>query len=421
MKILHTSDWHLGKRLDAFSRIDEQRAVMDEICALADAYAVDAVLVAGDLFDTINPPIEATELLYKTLKRLACNGQRAVIAIAGNHDSPDRIEAPDPLARECGIFFTGYPHSQTHPVKTDGGVQTLRTDHGFAEIKLPHCKAPLRIIATPYANEIRLRTYLGVENSDEALRNVLRLHWQVLADKYCDTQGVNILTTHLFMVKEGAERPEEPDDEKPILYVGGASPVFSSDVPVAMQYAALGHLHRLQTVDGQPCPLVYAGSPLAYSFSEADQEKFVVLVDAEPNRQATVTPIPLRQGMKLVRKRFTDVDDATAWLSANPDLYVELTMATDGYLTAEERQRLFGAHQHIVTLIPEVINAHASGPAHNPIDLSQSMEALFTDYFRHKHQGQEPGVELLNLFREVLGESGEDKENKKMIRHETDR
>ena len=99
MKILHTADWHLGKKLETIPRIEEQKTVLEEICEIADREAVHAVLVAGDLFDTFNPSSEAEELLYKTLKRLSKNGRRAVIAIAGNHDSPKHIEAPDPLAR----------------------------------------------------------------------------------------------------------------------------------------------------------------------------------------------------------------------------------------------------------------------------------------------------------------------------------
>jgi exonuclease SbcD len=404
MRLLHTSDWHLGKRLDAFTRIEEQRAVMDEICQIADQQNVDAVIVAGDLFDTINPPIEATELLYKTLKRLANNGQRPVIAIAGNHDSPDRIEAPDALARECGILFVGLPHSTIAPIKIDGGFETLRLDKGFCELKLPNSITPLRIITTPYANEIRLRTYLGHEESEEALRNVLREHWQTTANNYCDDKGVNILTTHLFMVKEGAPLPDEPDDEKPILYVGGASPIYSADIPESIQYVALGHLHRMQTIDTKPCPVVYTGSPLAYSFSEANQTKFVAIVDVEPMGETVVTPIQLTQGLSLVRKRFTDVDEAVNWLMDHPHFYVELTMATDNYLTAEERKRLFEAHQHIVALIPELTSGNSTITNHKSIDLGQSMEELFADYFRHKHQGQSPSTELMDLFKEVLSD-----------------
>ena len=112
MKILHTADWHLGKRLDRFSRLEEQVLVMNEIVEIADEQKVDMVLIAGDLFDNFNPSVEATELFYKTLKQLSLNGKRPVIAISGNHDSPNFIDAPNPLARECGIILIGHPNTK---------------------------------------------------------------------------------------------------------------------------------------------------------------------------------------------------------------------------------------------------------------------------------------------------------------------
>jgi exonuclease SbcD len=130
MRILHTSDWHLGKRLENFTRLEEQQSVLSEICEIADSEKVDAVIVAGDLFDTFNPPVEAIDLFYKTLKRLSNNGKRAVIAIAGNHDSPDRIEAPDPLARECGIFFAGYPASVIPVLELESGLKVIQSEPG---------------------------------------------------------------------------------------------------------------------------------------------------------------------------------------------------------------------------------------------------------------------------------------------------
>jgi exonuclease SbcD len=105
LRILHTADWHLGKKLDHFSRLEEQKLVMAEICDIADAQNVDVVIVAGDLFDTFNPPAEAQDLFYKTLFRLTNNGKRAVVAIAGNHDMPERVEAPNPLAEMNGIIL----------------------------------------------------------------------------------------------------------------------------------------------------------------------------------------------------------------------------------------------------------------------------------------------------------------------------
>lgn len=257
MKLLHTSDWHLGKHLNNYERHREQQAVLQEICDIADRERVDAVIVAGDLFDGFNPPIESVDLFYKTLKRLANNGKRAVIAIAGNHDSPDRIEAPDPLARECGILFVGYPHTATPSFELETGLNVSQTDKGFVELRLPDCQEPLRLLLTPYANELRLKTYLGNTPTDsdadkassatteaateEALRGVLQQHWTALANRYCDNKGVNVLVTHLFVAKQGDDLPEEPEDERPILHVGGAQVVYTDSIPRQIQYTALGH------------------------------------------------------------------------------------------------------------------------------------------------------------------------------------
>ena len=408
MKLLHTSDWHLGKRLEDFSRLKEQQAVLQEICEIADREQVDAVLVAGDLFDTFNPPTEAVDLFYKTLKRLSNNGRRPVIAIAGNHDSPDRTEAPDPLARECGIIFAGYPNSVVSPFELESGLKVLRSEEGFLELKLPGIEAPLRILLTPYANEFRLKTYLGQENSEEELRTVLQEKWQELAAKYCDASGINMLVTHLFVVKKGDALPEEPTDEKPILHVGGAQVIYTENIPKQIQYTAIGHLHRMHRVDSAPCPVYYSGSPLSYSFAEANQKKFVLVIDAEPEKLVTITEIELTKGRKLLRKRAEGIDEALLWLTENPDSLVELTMVTDTYLTAHERKQLSAAHNGIIAIIPEVKDVSDLVDGNNKsIDLTKTMEDLFVDYFRHKNKGQEPNEEIMKLFAEVLAEEEE--------------
>lgn len=404
MKLLHTSDWHLGKRLDDFPRMEEQQAVLQEICEIAEREQVDAVIVAGDLFDTFNPPTDAVDLFYKTLKRLTNNGKRPVVAIAGNHDSPDRIESPDPLARECGIIFSGYPNSVVAPFALETGIKVLQSSEGFLELQLPENDIPLRIIQTPYANEFRLKTCFGLENSEEELRTVLEQKWKGLADKFCDQKGVNILLTHLFMVKKGDEMPEEPSDEKPILHVGGAQAVFTENIPEQIQYTALGHLHRMHKVTSKARPVYYSGSPLSYSFGEADQTKYVMLVNVEPGKIATVQEVALSKGKRLLRKRAEGTEDALHWLAENQDCLVELTLVTDTFLTATERKQLNAAHAGIVAIIPEVTNAdELTNSSQKKIDLTRSMEELFVDYFKHE-KGQEPNKEILNLFTEILAE-----------------
>lgn len=405
MKILHTADWHLGKRLHEFSRIEEQREVLEEICQIAEEQDVDAVLIAGDLYDTFNPSNEAIELFYKTLHRLAAGGRRAVIGIAGNHDSPDRVDAPDPLARACGIVLVGRPKATVKECKLESGLEMLHSEPGFVSLQLPGIPYPLRLLLTPYASEATMRQHLGEEDKEEELRQVLQSHWQELADKHCNDQGVNILMAHLYVMEKGGPKPEEDTEgEKPILHMGGAQAIYTENFPEQMQYVALGHLHRYQFVSKKPCPVIYSSSPLAYSFSEAHQPKFVMLLEAEPGKPIQTTPIRLEKGRTLVRKEFSDTETALQWLHENPNTFVELTLLSDTYIDAPSKKALLKAHDGIVGIIPKITASQENGDLQGKkIKLQQSREELFRDYFQHR-KGQDPNDELMTLFREIIQE-----------------
>lgn len=406
MKILHTADWHIGKKLDNFSRLEEQRLVLEEICEIAEREAVDAIVIAGDLFDNFNPSSEATELLYSTLHRLSGNGTRAVIAIAGNHDSPERIQVPDALAKVCGILFVGFPNTEVKPFCTQGEVDIVKTAPGFIEINLPNAAFPLRVLHTPYANEQRLKTFLGVEESEEALRVHLQQHWQQLADEHLDNQGFNLLATHLFVMQKGGPMPEEPDDERPILHIGGAQAIYTENFPKQVHYIALGHLHRFHQVDKVPAPAVYSSSPLAYSFSEANQTKYVILIEAEAGKLVGYKPVELLKGKKLRRKSFHSIDEAIEWLAEHQEDLIELTIISDNYLEASDKKRLMDAHSGIIQIIPQIKKSEVADTS-SEVDLSLSMEKLFQEYFKTKNKGQEPSEGLMEVFREVLGTEGE--------------
>lgn len=402
MKILHTADWHLGKKLDNFSRLEEQKAVLAEICEIADKEDVDAVIIAGDLYDTFTPPTEAVTLFYKTVKKLAKNGRRAVVAIAGNHDSPDRIEAPEPLALECGIFLLGFPYSQIQPFELETGLTVTKSEKGFLELKLPNQATPLRLILTPFANELRLKTYLGMDNREEELSKLLEQKWQSLADKYCDNQGINMLVAHLFMIKKGEDMPDENlDEEKSILYVGGSQALYSSQIPKQIQYVALGHLHGKRIVDTEPCPIVYSSSPLTYSFSDRSPKKYVMLIEAEADKVVNYKAIPLTQGKALKKGKFESVEEAIIWLKVNQETLVEITIISDHYLTAVERRQLHDSHTGIKAIIPQV-RVQGSEKYDLPlVDLDKDRTELFRDYFRHKNN-QEPNEGIMDLFKELL-------------------
>ena len=403
MKILHTADWHLGKKLEGYSRLEEQKTVLEEICEIAEQEEVDTICIAGDLFDTPNPSIEALELFYLTLKRLTRGGTRPVIGISGNHDSPDRIEAPDPLARANGIILVGYPQSRVKPFELESGLKVLQSEPGFLELQLPHVSYPLRLILSPYANEVRLKTYLGEGEEGKALQELLSQNWAQLATSHCDEKGVNLLLAHLYMTNGGEEeKPEEDEQEKSLLAVGGTQEIFSSQLPPGLHYAALGHLHGPWILRKTPYPVAYSSSPLYYSFGDASPFKCVHIVEAEPGKPTQLKQVKLRNVWPLVQQSFENLSDAQQWLDANQENWVEITLQTDSYLKAEERKALLDLHPRIVRIIPQFTHPEllrfSTG---KEIDLNQRIESLFLDFFEFK-KGVPPNETLKKMFKEIL-------------------
>jgi len=408
MKIMHTSDWHLGKRLGEFSRLEEQKEVLDEICSISDLEKVQMVLIAGDLFNSYNPSVEAMELFYQTLKRLSDEGKRAVIAIAGNHDMPERIEAPNPLAKECGIILSGLPHSIASPFYLSSGLRITDSGPGWVQLKIPQVEVPVNLLLTPYANEFRMRTYLGSENQDETLREILSNKWHRNLHEIANNQSVNILIAHLYMISNEGEPLEEPlDEEKPILTPGGASAVFTRQLPLDLHYVALGHLHRRHTLDGCAFPVVYCGSPLSYSFSEAFQNKSVEIIEALPNLTTKHYSIGLTKGKRLVRKKFDSPEEAFQWLPHHTDCLLEMTLHTDMYLNAEITNHFHRLHPGIVQIIPEFPEeSNLKEKEEIAPDPTGEIMELFKDYFRSIKQVP-PDEETLDIFREIIANEGD--------------
>lgn len=400
MKILHTADWHLGKKLEGISRYEEQRDVLHEISNIADREEADAILIAGDIFDNYNPSNEAIELFYKTVHRLSKNAERIVLVIAGNHDSPDKIEAPEPLALINGIFFLGYPDSVINKIELDSGIKISRSEPGFAEFILSGKSKKLRVIFTPFANEYRLRKALDFNDNEKHFESILTERWNELATKYCDKNGVNILLSHHFFIDKNNKPVESPDEEKPIIYVGGTQSVDVANIPEQIDYAALGHLHKFQQIGDKA--VYYSGSPLSYSFAEAGQDKFVVLADFSQDK-LNVKKILLSSGKKLLRKRFENTEEAVLWLQDNTSCLIELTIRTDKFISSEDRKKLNQTHPGIVALHPELRTIIEGMDFRSEIDTGKSMEEQFSDYFRYK-KNVALDDRILDLFREIISE-----------------
>ena len=164
----------------------------------------------------------------------------------------------------------------------------------------------------------------------------------------------------------------------------------------------MGHLHRFQNIDKNDQPVVYSSSPLAYSFSEAGQEKKIIIIDAEPNKNVIVNPVTLNSGKPLIRKKFDDIDLTVQWLNENPYALVELTLVSNTFLSATDMKRIHEAHDGIVHIIPVVNQSSQSQEDLKEIvSLDKDIHVLFNDFFKSKY-GQDPNEEIQDLFKEVL-------------------
>jgi exonuclease SbcD len=301
MRILHTSDWHVGKTLKGHSRLDEQREVLREIVRIAREQAVDAVLIAGDLYDTAAPSAEAQKLVIRTLMALAGTGAE-VLAIAGNHDHPGTLDAYRPLAGAAGITLVG-----TVRTAANGGVVefTARSTGERATV------AVLPFLSQRYAvRAAELVTNTPAQNTneyDQQLRDILRSLTAGFRD-----DAVNLVMAHLTVLNGkmgGGERQAQS-----IFEYAVPATIF----PIEAHYVALGHLHRRQRM-AAPCPVHYCGAPLAIDFGEQENTPVVCLVEAAPGTPASVTDIPITAGRRLRTLRGTVAELAVLAESVGED------------------------------------------------------------------------------------------------------
>jgi exonuclease SbcD len=240
MRWLHTADWHLGRTLYGHSRRREQEQFLDELVALA--ADVDAVLIAGDVYETANPPIEAEELLFDALARLGDGGRRAVVVIAGNHDSPDRLRAAAPLATRHGVWGGRAARRGAAGAARAGGGRVRGPRPGPARPRAAHRRAGWWVAALPYPSEARLRQVLsaGLDDRDRQAAYEERVAAVLAAQaERFRPDAVNVVVSHLAVrecMPGGSER----------ALVGGAWQVSGRVFPARADYVALGHLHLAQ-------------------------------------------------------------------------------------------------------------------------------------------------------------------------------
>ena len=276
MKILHTSDWHLGRTLYGRKRYEEFEAFLAWLAETIREREIDALLVAGDVFDTSTPSHRAQELYYRFLCRVVASHCRHVVVIAGNHDSPSFLNAPKELLKALNVHVVGNASDCL-----EDEVLVLRNAQDAPE---------LIVCAVPYLRDRDIRTVEAgesVEDKERKLTDGIRAHYAAvttLAEQKRAELGGDIPVVGMGHLFTAGGQTVDGDGVRE-LYVGSLAHVTAQSFPASFDYLALGHLHIPQMVSGT-ATMRYSGSPLPMGFGEAKQQKSVVLVDFYPQRNA---------------------------------------------------------------------------------------------------------------------------------------
>ncbi|WP_030978943.1 exonuclease SbcCD subunit D [Streptomyces sp. NRRL S-1824] len=344
MRFLHTSDWHLGRRFHGEDLIDAQSAFLDHLHRIARTEQVDAILVAGDIYDRAIPSLDAVRLFNRALHQLA-DLDVPIIMISGNHDSAHRLGVGSGLFARAGI------HLRTDPATCDVPVLLEDTD------------GPVAVYGVPYLEPSMVRAHLDAEAASHRAVLTAALD-KIHADLTKQPDGTrSVVVAHAFVTPGTGETQDLNELEESIserdISVGGVAHV-GADVFAGIDYVALGHLHGPQRVTDR---IHYSGSPLAYSFSEAAHTKSFTLVDLHPGAAPTLTrrPCPVPKRLERVTGFLDDLLTSPAYEPLK-DVWLEVTLADTAW-PYEAMARLRRRFPHTVSLKhdPAIIPSQGTG------------------------------------------------------------
>lgn len=417
MRLIHTSDWHLGHKLHNQSRHEEHVVFLDWLVEQVTAHDVDALLVAGDVFDAPNPPAEAIKLLYDFLHKLhAAAPHLQTVIIGGNHDSAQRLEAPQRLLSSFNVHIVGAlsPH------------EPLDLDHTLIPLHDKRGARAAWVVAIPYLRPSDLPNLTPRPDNHlvEGVREVYRLALERVAARRGPGEGV-VVMGHCFMV---SGRVSE-DSERRIL--GNHQHALPLDLfPMDVSYVALGHLHYAQALKGVE-KIRYAGSPIPLSLAERDYQHQVALVELEGEDSAAgprgsfraVTPLYTPRLVEMIRlpaRGGLSSDEAIKALSALPErdesvplwrrpfLHVCVTLGSpEPQLKARVFEALKGKHARLSRLqvllgAPDADGAAAERP--HTLQLSELKEVdVFRRMWERTYRDPLP-EEALEAFQALLNE-----------------
>ncbi len=404
MKVLHTSDWHIGRTLYGRKRYEEFGAFLTWLADTIQQNEIDALLVAGDVFDTSAPSNRAQELYYRFLCRVAASSCRHVVVVAGNHDSPSFLNAPKELLKALDVHVVG---SSTESPEDE--VLVLRNEQDAPE---------LIVCAVPYLRDRDIRMAEAgesVEDKERKLIDGIRTHYAAvaaLAEQKREELGVDIPivgTGHLFTA--GGQTVD--GDGVRELYVGSLAHVTAGIFPACFNYLALGHLHVPQEVNGSET-IRYSGSPLPMGFGEAKQQKSVCQVEFHSTAASVqLIDVPIFQKLERVKGDWEGISNRIIELSAT-DSQGWLEVIYDGTeVIGDLRERLeaaiSGTQMEILRIKNNRIIERVLGQIHEEETLDDlNVNDVFERCLAVHDVPEEQRPELLRAYQETVSSLYED-------------
>ena len=351
MKFIHTSDWHIGRQFHGVSLLEDQRHVLNQLMDYIEQESIDALIIAGDIYDRSVPPTAAVECLDELLTKICIDMQVSIILIPGNHDSAERLRFGARQLSKAGLYIMGDLSKVTEPVI------------------IRHDKGDVAFYGVPYNDPEMVRNTFGsnVRTYDDAHSFLVEEINTIKSDAL-----PNVLISHCFI--DGAE---ESDSERP-LSIGGSDRVSYSPCE-SFDYVALGHLHSPQ-YKGQE-HIRYSGSLLKYSFSEQHQRKGVTLVEIDKHGLNSFKHLPLKplRDMRVIEGALSDIIEQGK-VDPNNEDYL-LIRLTDPHALLDPMAKLREVYPNVLQL--EKLAVMATGEKQmNREKLKRGELTMFRDFFK---------------------------------------
>lgn len=384
MRIVHTSDWHVGRRWKGIQRLDEIEAILEHLSEFIERESVDLVLHTGDIFDSRNPPADAERLVNEFFVRIGTAGARMVL-IAGNHDDPHRLDARALLAEFTNVDILGRPRRSNQ-----GGTRVIETSGGETAV----------VAALPFASPGAWVSALDLAGDEATARSKYARMFQLAVENLSGgfrREAVNLLMAHTHL--EGAIFSESERR----VHVAEDWAATPQTLPTTASYIALGHIHKPQKVAGA-LPAFYAGSPLQLDFGEVGQEKSFVVVNATAGRPAQVEHIAYDGGRPLQDVRASLIELETDVDKYNDDSWLRVTVP----LTEKDPD----INRKVRQILPKTLIVKVELPETNEASVarlpaSASASEHYGAYHRKEHD-RDPEPAVLETFQQLYDQGSGD-------------